>query len=114
MKYPSRSESFASANRVLDFVCRLGWRAPAWAWCAFVCCGSFVAPAASGQDSADTTITAVEIDGIGRLSRSYVDGVARVRPYVSWSALEYLRVLDFTLPGVLPATRTAAPAGPLP
>ena len=41
-------------------------------------------------------------------------GVARIRPYVNWSALEYLRVLDFTLPGVLPATRTAGPAGPLP
>lgn len=43
-----------------------------------------------------------------------VGGVARVRPYVNWSTLEYLRVLDFTLPGVLPATRTAGPAGPLP
>ncbi|MCH7941912.1 MAG: rod shape-determining protein MreC [Proteobacteria bacterium] len=41
-------------------------------------------------------------------------GVARVRPYVDWSALEYLRVLDFALPGILPATRTAGPAGPLP
>ena len=41
-------------------------------------------------------------------------GVARVRPYVNWSALEYLRVLDFALPGILPATRTAGPAGPLP
>lgn len=41
-------------------------------------------------------------------------GVTRVRPYVNWSALEYLRVLDFTLPGVLPATRTAGPAGLLP
>ena len=40
--------------------------------------------------------------------------VARVRPYVDWSALEYLRVLDFALPGILPATRTAGPAGPLP
>ncbi|MFP6730421.1 MAG: rod shape-determining protein MreC [Alphaproteobacteria bacterium] len=45
---------------------------------------------------------------------STVGGVARVRPYVDWTALEYLRVLDFTLPGVLPATRTAGPAGPLP
>lgn len=44
---------------------------------------------------------------------SSVGGVARVRPYVEWSALEYLRVLDFTLPGVLPETRTAGPAGPL-
>ena len=43
-----------------------------------------------------------------------VSGVARIRPYVNFSALEYLRVLDFTLPGVLPATRTAGPAGPLP
>ena len=45
---------------------------------------------------------------------STVSGVARIRPYVNFSALEYLRVLDFTLPGVLPATRTAGPAGPLP
>ena len=44
---------------------------------------------------------------------STVGGVARVRPYVDWTALEYLRVLDFTLPGVLPATRAAGPAGPL-
>lgn len=45
---------------------------------------------------------------------STAGGVARVRPYVDWSALEYIRVLDFTLPGVLPATRTAGPAGLLP
>ena len=45
---------------------------------------------------------------------STVDGVARVRPYVDWSAMEYIRVLDFTLPGVLPSTRTAGPAGLLP
>ena len=45
---------------------------------------------------------------------STASGVARIRPYVNFSALEYLRVLDFTLPGVLPATRTAGPAGPLP
>ena len=44
---------------------------------------------------------------------STASGVARIRPYVNFSALEYLRVLDFTLPGVLPATRTAGPAGPL-
>ena len=44
---------------------------------------------------------------------STVGGVARVRSYVNWSTLEYLRVLDFTLPGVLPTTRTAGPAGPL-
>lgn len=42
------------------------------------------------------------------------DGVARVRPFVDWSRLEYLRILDFTLPGILPTTRTAGPAGPLP
>ena len=45
---------------------------------------------------------------------STAGGVTRVRPYVNWSALEYLRVLDFTLPGVLPATRAAGPAGLLP
>ena len=45
---------------------------------------------------------------------STASGVARIRPYVNFSALEYLRVLDFTLSGVLPATRTAGPAGPLP
>ena len=45
---------------------------------------------------------------------STASGVARIRPYVNFSALEYLRVLDFPLPGVLPATRTAGPAGPLP
>ena len=44
---------------------------------------------------------------------STVGGEARVRPYVNWSSLEYLRVLDITLPGVLPATRPAGPAGPL-
>ena len=43
-----------------------------------------------------------------------VDGVARVRPFVDWHTLEYMRVLDFTLPGVLPATRIAEPAGALP
>ncbi len=45
---------------------------------------------------------------------STIDGVARVRPYANWSSLEYVRVLDFTLPGVLPTTRTAGPAGLLP
>ena len=43
-----------------------------------------------------------------------VDGVVRVRPFVDWHTLEYMRVLDFTLPGMLPATRMAEPAGPLP
>ena len=50
---------------------------------------------------------------IGEVS-GVVDGVARVRPYVHWHTLEYMRVLDFTLPGVLPATRPAGPAGTLP
>ena len=45
---------------------------------------------------------------------SSVGGVVRIRPYVDWSAMEYLQVLDFTLPGILPATRTAGPAGLLP
>ena len=43
-----------------------------------------------------------------------VDGVIRVRPLVDWHSLEYMRVLDFTLPGVLPSTSLAGPAGPLP
>jgi rod shape-determining protein MreC len=43
-----------------------------------------------------------------------VDGVIRVRPFVDWHSLEYMRVLDFTLPGVLPSTSLAGPAGPLP
>jgi len=42
------------------------------------------------------------------------DGVIRVRPFVDWHSLEYMRVLDFTLPGVLPSTSLAGPAGPLP
>lgn len=43
-----------------------------------------------------------------------VDGVIRVRPFIDWHSLEYIRVLDFTLPGVLPSTSLASPAGPLP
>lgn len=43
-----------------------------------------------------------------------VDGVIRVRAFVDWHSLEYMRVLEFTLPGVLPSTSLAGPAGPLP
>ncbi len=41
------------------------------------------------------------------------DGVIRVEPFVDWAMLEYVRVLDYALPGVLPATRVADRAGPL-
>ena len=64
---------------MLAFIRRLVGRTPAWAWCVLIFLGAFAAPAAFGQDAADPAITAVEIDGIGRLSRSYVNGVARVR-----------------------------------
>jgi rod shape-determining protein MreC len=37
------------------------------------------------------------------------DGVVRVQPFVRWHRLEYVRVLNFVLPGVLPETRLAAP-----
>lgn len=40
------------------------------------------------------------------------DGQVRVRPYVDWHTLEYLRVLDYALPGVLPTTRPPGRAGP--
>lgn len=39
------------------------------------------------------------------------DGVVRVQPFVRWHQLEYVRVLNYALPGVLPATRFAGPAG---
>ncbi len=44
---------------------------------------------------------------------SIEDGVVRVEPFVDWSTLEYVRVLDYALPGVLPSTRSAERAGPL-
>ena len=44
---------------------------------------------------------------------SVSDGVAGVRPFVDWHTLEYLRVLDYALPGALPSTRPAGRAGPL-
>lgn len=44
---------------------------------------------------------------------SVSDGAAGVRPFVDWHTLEYLRVLDYTLPGALPSTRPAGRAGPL-
>ncbi len=44
---------------------------------------------------------------------SMSDGVAGVRPFVNWHTLEYLRVLDYALPGVLSSTRRAGQAGPL-
>ncbi len=44
---------------------------------------------------------------------SVSDGVAGVRPFVNWHTLEYLRVLDYALPGALPSTRPSGRAGPL-
>ncbi len=41
------------------------------------------------------------------------EGVIRVQTFVDWPTLEYVRVLDYALPGVLPSTRTAGRAGPL-
>ena len=41
------------------------------------------------------------------------DGVVRVQPFVRWHRLEYVRVLNFVPPGVLPETRLAAPEGSL-
>lgn len=51
---------------------------------------------------------------VGEVVAVAADGVIRVRPYVDWHSLEYMVVLDFTLPGVLPSTSLAGPAGPLP
>jgi rod shape-determining protein MreC len=42
-----------------------------------------------------------------------VSGIIRVRPLVNWHTLEYVRLLDFTLSGAVPATRAAGAAGPL-
>ena len=41
------------------------------------------------------------------------DGLVRIQPFVRWHRLEYVRVLNFVLPGVLPQTRLAAPEGSL-
>lgn len=41
------------------------------------------------------------------------DGIIRVQPFVNWDTLEYLRVLDYVLPGALPSTRAAGRVGPL-
>ena len=41
------------------------------------------------------------------------EGAALVQPFVGWHALEYVRVLDYSLPGVLPVTRAAGRAEPL-
>ena len=42
-----------------------------------------------------------------------VDGIFRVRPLVDWHTLEYVRLLDFTLSGAVPATRQSGAAGPV-
>lgn len=41
------------------------------------------------------------------------DGIVWVQPFVNWDSLEYVRVLDYVLPGALPSTRAAGRAGPL-
>ena len=41
------------------------------------------------------------------------EGIVRVQPFVNWDQLEYVRVLDYVLPGALPATRVAGRVGPL-
>ncbi|MEE8532178.1 MAG: rod shape-determining protein MreC [Alphaproteobacteria bacterium] len=38
---------------------------------------------------------------------------ALVQLFVDWHTLEYVRVLDYTLPGVLPSTRAAGRTGPI-
>jgi rod shape-determining protein MreC len=45
---------------------------------------------------------------------SVEDGVMLVEPFIDWHKLEYVRVLDYVLPGTLPTTRAAGRAGPLP
>ncbi len=45
---------------------------------------------------------------------SVEDGVILVEPFIDWGKLEYVRVLDYVLPGMLPTTRAAGRAGPLP
>jgi rod shape-determining protein MreC len=41
------------------------------------------------------------------------DGIVWVQPSVNWDTLEYVRVLDYVLPGALPSTRAAGRVGPL-
>ncbi|MFQ5958820.1 MAG: rod shape-determining protein MreC, partial [Alphaproteobacteria bacterium] len=41
------------------------------------------------------------------------DNIALVQLFVDWHTLEYVRVLDYTLPGVLPSTRAAGRTGPI-
>lgn len=41
------------------------------------------------------------------------DGIVWVQPSVNWDSLEYVRVLDYVLPGALPSTRAAGRVGPL-
>lgn len=43
----------------------------------------------------------------------HVDGVWKVRPFVDAARVEYVRILDYALPGLLPAAREAGPAGEL-
>jgi rod shape-determining protein MreC len=49
---------------------------------------------------------------IGIVSSIREDGVL-VQPFVDWDRLEYVSVLDYTLPGVLPSTRRAERVGSL-
>ena len=41
------------------------------------------------------------------------ESAVRVQPFVDWHTLEYVRVLDYALPGMLPSTRAAGHAGPI-
>lgn len=41
------------------------------------------------------------------------EGRALVQPYVNWDRLEYVTVLDYTLPGILPETKRAGRIGDL-
>ena len=45
---------------------------------------------------------------------SVEDGLVLVEPFIDWDRLEYVRALDYVLPGMLPTTRAAGRAGPLP
>lgn len=49
---------------------------------------------------------------VGIVSSVREDGVL-VQPFVDWDRLEYVSVLDYTLPGVLPSTRRAERVGSL-
>jgi rod shape-determining protein MreC len=47
------------------------------------------------------------------LVAAVADTIAQVQPFVDWHKLEYVRVLEYTLPGSLPKTHAAGPTGPI-